>query len=118
MKLSTALVLGLSASTASAFAPAQSAFRPAVVTAQPAAASALFMSDEAAVEAAAAAYSASEKRGVNSIRNQFILNKLKVAFVKINGKSILFLVGWFLRLLHRPCTQKYYDIGNDVTTKI
>ena len=48
MKLSTALVLGLSASTASAFAPAQSAFRPAVVTAsaQPAA-SALFMSDEA-----------------------------------------------------------------------
>ena len=58
MKLSTALVLGLSASTASAFAPAQSAFRPAVVTAsaQPAsaAASALFMSDEAAVEEAPA----------------------------------------------------------------
>lgn len=56
MKFSTALVLGLSASTASAFAPAQSAFRPAVVTAQPAAAaaSALFMSDEAAEEAAPA----------------------------------------------------------------
>ena len=54
MKLSTALVLGLSASTASAFAPAQSAFRPAVVTAQPAAASALFMSDEAEAEAAPA----------------------------------------------------------------
>ena len=58
MKLSTALVLGLFASTASAFAPAQSAFRPAVVTAsaQPAAAaSALFMSDEAKAEAAPAA---------------------------------------------------------------
>ena len=53
MKLSTALVLGLTASTASAFAP--TAVRaPAVVTAsvQP---SALFMSDEAATEEAPAA---------------------------------------------------------------
>ena len=53
MKLSTALVLALSATTASAFAPAQQSaqqFRPAsaVVTAQPS--TALFMSDEAAVE--------------------------------------------------------------------
>lgn len=55
MKLSTALVLALSATTASAFAPAAQQFRPAsaVVTAsaQPASTgSALFMSDEAAVE--------------------------------------------------------------------
>ena len=53
MKLSTALVLGLSASTATAFAPSAN-FRPApaVVTAsaQPAASSALFMSDEAVAE--------------------------------------------------------------------
>lgn len=60
MKLSTALVLGLSATTASAFAPASSQsaqqFRPAsaVVTAQPS--TALFMSDDAAaVEEEAAA---------------------------------------------------------------
>lgn len=57
MKLSTALVLGLSASTATAFAPSAN-FRPApaVVTAsaQPAASSALFMSDEAVAEEEAA----------------------------------------------------------------
>mmetsp|Transcript_34140 Transcript_34140/g.100536 ORF Transcript_34140/g.100536 Transcript_34140/m.100536 type:complete len:240 (-) Transcript_34140:420-1139(-) len=64
MKLSTALVLGLTASTATAFAPAArspAAVRPVVaVTAQP---SALFMSEEAAAEEEAPAAPAASTGG-------------------------------------------------------